>query len=114
MPNQNARRLRKTKTDAETALWRHLRERQLEGFRFRRQVPIGPYIVDFACMEARLIVEVDGGQHSAGAERDGKRDSWLENVGYRVMRFWNNDVLSNRLGVLTAISEVLKLSETAE
>ena len=96
-------------TDAEQALWRHLRERQLDGYRFRRQVPIGRYIVDFVCLEKRLIVEVDGGQHAINQDDDKIRDTWLEKEGYRVLRFWNNDVLSNRNGVLQRISEALAL-----
>lgn len=107
MANQNARTLRKTMTDAERALWRLLREKQLDGHRFRRQVPIDQYIADFACLEVRLIVEVDGGQHSE-SETDQRRTSYLQAQGFRVLRFWNNDVLGNREGVLRTISEALK------
>lgn len=107
MPDSTARRLRKTMTDAEQALWRHLRGRQLAGFRFRRQVPIGRYIVDFACLDVGLIVEVDGGQHEINRDDDAIRDAWLVKEGYRVLRFWNNDVLSNREGVLLRISDAL-------
>ncbi len=96
-------------TDAEQALWRHLRDRQVDGYRFRRQVPIGTYIADFACLERRLIVEVDGGQHAINEADDKIRDAWLEREGYRVLRFWNNDVLSNRNGVLQRISEALAI-----
>jgi very-short-patch-repair endonuclease len=95
MPSTFARQLRSTATDAEIRLWSRLRRKQLNGFRFRRQHPIGAYIVDFFCPEAKLIVEVDGGQHNVEEEKDEKRTSWLEERGYRVIRFWNNDVLSN-------------------
>ena len=86
-----ARRLRRNPTDAEKRLWSKLRHKQLSGHRFRRQVPIGPYIVDFACLGARLIVEVDGGQHANQIERDNARTAWLGGQGFRVLRFWNND-----------------------
>jgi len=88
-----ARELRRTMTDAERQLWRCLRLRQLEGYRFRRQVPIGPYVVDFLCLQARLVVEVDGGQH-ADAPADRRRDAFLRRRGFRVLRFWNNQVLA--------------------
>jgi very-short-patch-repair endonuclease len=104
-----ARRLRKTLTDAEQALWRSLRDRQVEGCRFRRQVPIGRYIVDFACLDVGLIIEVDGGQHEINQADDAVRDAWLTKEGYRVLRFWNNDVLSNREGVLQKIAEALAI-----
>lgn len=94
-------------TDAERALWWLLREKQVNGRRFRRQVPIDRYIVDFACLEARLIIEVDGGQH-ADSESDAARDAYLHANGFRVLRFWNNEVLSNREGVLTRIAEALR------
>jgi very-short-patch-repair endonuclease len=96
-------------TEAERVLWAILRRKQLEGHRFRKQVPIGKYIVDFACLEKGLIVEVDGGQHAINQDDDKTRDAWLEREGYRVLRFWNNDVLSNRNGVLQRISEALAI-----
>jgi len=102
-----ARRLRKTPTDAEIRLWSRLRRKQLEGARFRRQQPIGPYVADFFCPEARLIVEVDGGQHAQDQIRDAVRTRWLEGRGYRVLRFWNNDVLANTDGVVLAIRDAL-------
>ncbi|HEY1386471.1 MAG TPA: endonuclease domain-containing protein [Dongiaceae bacterium] len=108
MPNQNARRLRNNMTDAERPLWRFLRQRQVNGLRFRRQVPIDHYIVDFACLEARLIIEVDGGQH-ADSETDKKRDAYLHSQGFRVLRLWNNDVSSNREGVYRVIVETLEM-----
>jgi very-short-patch-repair endonuclease len=104
--NPNARRLRKIPTDAERRLWRHLRLEQLSGHKFRRQHPIGNYIVDFYCHEKRLVVEVDGGQHLESADDD-KRTFFLEASGYRVLRFWNNDVLSKTEGVVARILEAL-------
>ena len=98
-----ARVLRKNPTDAERRLWRRLRRKGLNGLRFRRQAPIGPYIADFYCDARSLIVEVDGGQH--GASADAARDAWLAFHGYRVLRFWDNDVLSNTEAVLAAILE---------
>jgi adenine-specific DNA-methyltransferase len=100
-----ARRLRRTPTDAEMRLWWHLRQKNLGGFRFRRQHPLGPYVVDFFCAEARLIVEVDGGQH---AEESDTRSRWIEAQGYRLIRFWNNDVLGNTEGVLQEILAALR------
>ena len=100
-----ARKLRLTPTDAEIRLWSHLRRRQLEGFRFRRQHPLRPYVVDFFCAAAKLAVEVDGGQH--GEESEG-RARWIEAQGYRVVRFWNNDVLVNTDGVLRTILDALR------
>jgi very-short-patch-repair endonuclease len=90
-------------TDAERRLWTHIRAHRFQALSFRRQVPIGPYVVDFACLEARLIIEVDGGQH-ADASRDTRRDAWLRSQGFSVMRFWNNDVLANMEGVLATIA----------
>lgn len=86
-------------------LWKHLRNRQLNNMKFRRQQPIGNYIVDFVCFENNLIIEVDGGQHASNRESDTLRTEWLENQGYRVIRFWNNDVLKNIEGVIQRITE---------
>jgi very-short-patch-repair endonuclease len=97
-----ARALRKDMTEAERHLWRSLRMLQLDGHKFRRQFPLGPYIVDFVCLSTRLIVEVDGGQH-LNDSRDQTRDAWLSNRGFRVLRFWNNDVLARTDSVLDAI-----------
>jgi very-short-patch-repair endonuclease len=91
-------------TDAEHALWREFRHDQL-GCRFRRQHPIPPYIADFACVEAKLIVEADGGQHADS--HDPARDDYLWQQGWRILRFWNNDILQNRTGVLRAIAAAL-------
>ena len=102
-----ARELRADMTDAETKLWWRLRGRQLGGHRFRRQVPIGPYIVDFACLAASLVIEVDGGQHFDEADRDERRTAWLEERGYRVIRFLNPDVLTNIDGVLETVLRAL-------
>ena len=93
-----ARELRRDMTLSERKLWSILCRRQLEGFRFRRQVPIGPYIADFACLEGALVVEVDGGQHM-DAETDCARDAFLRGEGFHVLRFWNNEILANLEGV---------------
>jgi very-short-patch-repair endonuclease len=96
-----ARRLRRDRTEAEDRLWKYLRNRQMDGAKFRSQSPVGPYVADFLCAEAKLIVELDGGQH--GIEKDAARTKALEAAGYRVLRFWNNDVLANTEGVLAEI-----------
>ena len=101
-----ARRLRANSTKAELRLWRHLRARTLMGHKFVRQEPVGPYIVDFVCREQRLVIEVDGGQHATD-KRDAIRDQWLAEHRYRVLRFWNNDVLGNTEGVLETIAAAL-------
>jgi len=101
-----ARGLRGNMTDAEQHLWRHLRQRQVEGQRFRRQHPIGAYIADFVCLERQLVIEVDGGQH-ADCAGDNRRGDHLRAAGYAVIRFWNNDVLSNIEGVIAEISAAL-------
>jgi very-short-patch-repair endonuclease len=100
-----ARRFRKKMTDAEFKLWEYLRNKQL-GVKFRRQCPIDNYVVDFLCFEKRLIVEVDGGQHAELA-KDKSRDKYLKSQGFKVLRFWNNDVLSNTEGVIERIIQVL-------
>ena len=101
-----ARRLRVNQTDAETVLWNRIRNRQIDGQKFVRQVPIDDYICDFVCRERRLIVEVDGGQHNESVT-DAIRDHRLAEDGYRVLRFWNNDVLGNIDGVLTMLQAEL-------
>jgi len=94
-----ARYLRHHLTDAERKLWRILRHRQLRAYKFRRQFPLGAYIVDFVCLQKRLIIEVDGGQHSEQISYDKIRDNWLKSQGFKVLRFWNNEVLENLEGV---------------
>jgi very-short-patch-repair endonuclease len=101
-----ARRLRVNQTDAEIVLWNRIRNRQIDGHKFVRQEPIGGYVCDFVCRERFLIIEVDGGQHSESAA-DVVRDRRLAEGGYRVLRFWNNDVLGNLEGVLTTIQAEL-------
>ena len=102
-----ARKLRKESTDAERELWRHLRARRMAGFKFRRQMVIEPYIVDFACLEAKLIIEADGGQHVLQEEEDAARTAFLESQGYKVMRFWNNQILVETRAVLECIHNFL-------
>ncbi|MEW6327525.1 MAG: endonuclease domain-containing protein [Thermodesulfobacteriota bacterium] len=97
--------LRKRPTDAEQLLWKHLRMKQMEGLKFRRQQPVDKYIVDFVCFEKRLVIEIDGGQHATQKEKDTERDIYLKSQGFRVLRFWNNEVLQNINGVLMAIRE---------
>jgi len=99
---KNAKRLRSHMTDAETRLWYHLRGHRFLGLKFKRQKPIGPYIVDFVCLEHFLVIELDGGQHLQN-EYDQKRDQLLRQYGYRVLRFWNHDVLNDTQSVLEAI-----------
>ena len=103
--NSRARHLRKNMTEAEKKLWTLLSRRNLAGVRFRRQVPFGPYIVDFASHEAKLIIELDGGQHAIQSSADAKRSEFLNLQGYRVLRFWNNDVIGNLEGVHRTIIE---------
>lgn len=104
-----ARRLRHVSTDAEALLWSRLRGRRLEGIKFNRQFPIGNAVADFACRSAKLVVELDGGQHS-GSLTDPERTSHIEAYGYRVIRFWNTDVLGNLDGVLVEIVAAVKLA----
>ena len=103
-----ARALRNNPTEVEKLLWRQLRIWQLDGYKFRRQQPLGNYIVDFVCLEKRLIVELDGGQHAEQSDYDTKRDTWLSEQGFTVLRIWNNDVLNNLEGVTERIVETLK------
>ena len=102
-----AKKLRQQSTDAERMLWKYLRAHRMAGYKFRRQVVIEPYIVDFVCLEARLIVEADGGQHLEQAERDLKRSLFLEALGYKVIRFWNNEILRDTHTVLEQIHSSL-------
>jgi very-short-patch-repair endonuclease len=102
-----AQTLRRDMTDAERKLWTILRDSSVDGFAFRRQVPIGPFIADFVCHKAKLIIEVDGGQHDLDSIREATRAEFLEREGYQVLRFWNNEVLSNLEGVHMVISTAL-------
>src|SRR5258707_2000972 len=103
-----ARRLRRDQTDVERKLWFRLRDRRLQGLKFRRQVTIGHYIADFCCESQRLIIELDGGQHAERQHQDAERTAILEAQGYLVLRFWNNDVLQNMDGVLESILATLR------
>jgi len=94
-------------TEAERRLWQILRSHQNDGYKFRRQVPISRYIADFTCHEARLIVEIDGGQHDRSSPPEVERSGSLQNEGYRILRFWNNEVLANLDGVHAAIADEL-------
>jgi very-short-patch-repair endonuclease len=111
-----ARRLRASQTGAEIKLWRYLRQLQTKGTHFRRQVPIGPYVADFAWLASRLVIELDGSQHGEepAKARDQSRTRWLESEGYRVLRFWNNDLTENPDGVLETIYAALYGSRDAE
>ena len=103
-----ARQLRKNMTDAERRLWYHLKLRQLDGQKFRKQAPIGNYVVDFVCFDAKLIVELDGGQHAAEVVRDEVRTAWLNSQGFRVSRFWNFQIFEERNEVLETIWNALR------
>lgn len=104
-----ARKLRREMTDAERKLWRSLRCEQLRGWKFRRQAAIGPYVVDFVWFDAKLVVELDGGQHNTeeGKQHDLRRTAWLESQGFRVVRFWNHDALNDACAVVEAIGHAL-------
>lgn len=102
-----ARSLRSGMTDVERLLWRAIRGKQIQAHRFRRQHPIGPYIVDFACIEQKLVVELDGGQHQKQNPQDEQRTACLQSQGWQILRFWNNEVLNNLDGVLSTIVEHL-------
>ncbi len=101
-----AKHLRTRMTEGERLLWRHLRAHRLNGSKFRRQQPIGPYVVDFVHFRARLIIEADGGQHN-DAPQDERRDTWLRSQGFTVLRFWNNEIMNNLEGVLMCIVSAL-------
>jgi very-short-patch-repair endonuclease len=103
----NAKRMRSEQTPAEHRLWQILRAKRLAGYKFKRQLPIDDYIVDFACLKQRLVIEADGGQH-AEDPRDARRDAYLQAQGFRVLRFWNNDIFNNEEGVLLTILRALQ------
>jgi len=105
---ERARSMRRLPTDAERRMWSLLRDRRLGAVKFRRQENLGRYIVDFVCYEKRLIIEIDGSQHAEN-KRDEARDAWLRDRGFTVMRFWNNEVLTNPVGVQYAIADQLRL-----
>jgi very-short-patch-repair endonuclease len=98
-----AKRLRSQQTEAEQRLWYHLRAHRFMGLKFKRQKPLGHYIVDFICRERRLVIEVDGGQHAVQTDYDHQRDTWLREKGYRVLRFWNYEVMQELDGALERI-----------
>jgi very-short-patch-repair endonuclease len=107
-PTARARRLRKHQTDAERSFWFAVRDRRFRGYKFRRQVWLGAFIADFVCVERRLVIEIDGGQHALARGYDAQRTAELQQLGYRVVRYWNNDVLSNLDGVLSNLVEKLE------
>ncbi len=102
-----AKLLRNNMTDTERLLWAKIRNRQIHGYKFRRQCPLGKYIVDFVCHGKKVIIELDGSQHAVQEEYDQQRTAWLESEGYKVIRFWNNDVWQNIEGVLEVICSAL-------
>ncbi|MBN1822710.1 MAG: endonuclease domain-containing protein [Endomicrobiales bacterium] len=102
-----AKNFRKSSTKTENCLWFLIKNRQLEGVKFRRQEPLGRYIVDFVSYDKKLIIELDGGQHTFSSEQDKKRDVWFRKKGYEVLRFWDNEVLKNKNGVLEIIRKKL-------
>lgn len=106
----HARRLRRDQTEAERLLWARLRGRQLGGFKFRRQVPIFRFVADFVCIEAKLIIELDGGQHAEQAAYDEARTLALEQAGFQVLRFWNHQVIQGMEGVLVETLIALKMA----
>ena len=108
LPRDTARTLRTNATEAEQKLWSHLRKKQLDGFQFRRQYSIGPYFADLFCLEAKLVIEVDGSQHADREAQDERRSALLRTKGYRVLRFWNFEVMSDVDSVVERIAEALR------
>jgi len=106
-PTKRAQQLRNEATDHERLLWLELRNRRFNGHKFSRQIPVGPFICDFVCRRAMLVIELDGGQHSANVDADARRTRFIESAGYRVLRFWNHEVMENLEGVLHAIGVAL-------
>ena len=113
MGEERAKQLRKSSTEAEKRLWRLLRGKQLAGYKFRRQEPIGSYIVDFVCYRPQLVIELDGGQHDTTKQRahDEQRTAWLRSQGFAVIRFWNNQLLENEAGILHDILRALSATD---
>ncbi len=109
---EHARTLRRNMTDTEQRLWYHLRAHRFQACKFKRQKPLGPYIVDFVCMEHRLVIELDGGQHSENVPYDQRRDAWLHRQGFTVLRFWNNQIMQTLPAVLDAIAGALDQAPT--
>ena len=103
--------MRRGATDAERRLWSLVRSGRLSGYKFRRQHPLGPYIVDFICISKRLVIEVDGGQHMDDADNDAARSEWLAIQGYRVVRFWNNEVLMQTAAVAERVRQELERND---
>ena len=103
-----AKRMRHQPTNAETLIWTALRGARLQGFKFKRQQPIGPYIVDFVCFEHTLIIEIDGGQHGDEVSADQARSNWLQAQGFTVLRFWNNEVIERKGDVMESIIRALR------
>ena len=110
---ERARRLRREQTPAEARLWARLRGRQLHGAKFRRQVPVGPFIAEFLCKELSLVIEADGGQHGDQEDYDARRTAWLEAEGFQVLRFWNHDVLTDIDNVMEVIGEAVHNAQLA-
>ena len=109
LARNRARAMRRAPTDAERKLWHALRDRRMQALKFRRQAPIGPFVVDFLCIEHRLVVEADGAQHAEDL-KDASRDAWLKAKGYKFLRFWNHDILTNEESVLATIAAHCGLS----
>lgn len=112
LKNRFQRALRRNSTDAERALWEHLRGRQMQGAKFRRQHPFGDYILDFVCLERRVVIELDGGQHTDAIDYDARRTHALELGGFIVLRFWNHDIIENTTGVLELIWKTMSQRAT--
>lgn len=108
----NAKALRRNMTEAEQKLWYHLRAHRFMGRKFKRQKPLGRYVVDFVCMDEKLIIELDGGQHADAVGYDRQRDAWLRSQGYTVLRFWNNEMLNETESVLERIRVALSVEKT--
>ena len=104
---ERAKTLRQEQTDAEGLLWCYLSGKQLAGYKFRRQQPIGPYIVDFVCMSQKLVIELDGSQHAEQHTCDERRDDYLRGKGYKILRFWNNEVFQSCMAVLDTVYQAL-------